>query len=139
VALGANEIIRVCAAVVRDDAILMVEHRHDERVYWTLPGGGVERGETAEVAVVRELFEETGLVGHVVRVLFDEPHPQRDGVVRCFEVAVEPSAVARLGTDPELASDEQMLTAIAWRSLAELGDDRQVREVTAALRDGGNR
>jgi ADP-ribose pyrophosphatase YjhB (NUDIX family) len=32
---------------------------------WTLPGGGVEFGEHPEAAVVRELFEETGLRAHV--------------------------------------------------------------------------
>lgn len=29
--------------------------------YWTLPGGGIEFGESPEAAVVREVMEETGL------------------------------------------------------------------------------
>lgn len=36
---------------------------------WTLPGGGVDWGEHPDVAVVRELHEETGLVGTIGPVL----------------------------------------------------------------------
>ncbi len=35
---------------------------------WTLPGGGVDFGEHPDAAAIRELHEETGLVGEVERV-----------------------------------------------------------------------
>jgi ADP-ribose pyrophosphatase YjhB (NUDIX family) len=36
---------------------------------WTLPGGGIEFGEHPEAAALRELEEETGLVGEIVGLL----------------------------------------------------------------------
>lgn len=34
--------------------------RHPERAAWTLPGGGMEVGETAEQTAIREAYEESG-------------------------------------------------------------------------------
>jgi ADP-ribose pyrophosphatase YjhB (NUDIX family) len=37
--------------------------------WWTLPGGGIEFGEHPESAALRELHEETGIVGRIVELL----------------------------------------------------------------------
>ncbi len=50
--------VRVLAA---DEAGRIMLVRHTYRPGWYLPGGGVEPGETAESAAVRELAEEAGL------------------------------------------------------------------------------
>jgi 8-oxo-dGTP pyrophosphatase MutT (NUDIX family) len=48
------------AAIVRDErSRILLQQRHDNS--WSLPAGAVEPGESPPVAVVREVFEETGL------------------------------------------------------------------------------
>ncbi len=46
--------------VIRDGAVLLVRHRGGQRP-WSLPGGGVERGERLVAAALREVREETGV------------------------------------------------------------------------------
>lgn len=60
--------IRVGAIIMRGDEFLMVGNDRDEHLYSV--GGRVKFGETAEEAVVREVFEETGVNMEVDRLGF---------------------------------------------------------------------
>lgn len=59
---------RVCAVIISENKILAM---HDERSpYFYLPGGRVTMGETVEHAVLREVWEELGIVPKIVRPLW---------------------------------------------------------------------
>jgi mutator protein MutT len=53
--------IRAVAILIEGDQVAVIERHRAGRHYFTFPGGGVDAGETAEQAVVREVEEELGL------------------------------------------------------------------------------
>jgi ADP-ribose pyrophosphatase YjhB (NUDIX family) len=60
-------VVACVGGVVLDPAgrLLLIRRGHDPHAgLWSLPGGRVERGETPEQAVRREVLEETGLSVH---------------------------------------------------------------------------
>ena len=75
--------------------------------WWTLPGGGVDHGETPNRAVERELFEETGLSAlqthlvavhdvHVVDKGRDDMYEDYHGVHLLYRVSVDVAAQPRV-------------------------------------------
>lgn len=77
---GAKDLkVRISCVLVEEGKILLARHRKGKREYWTLPGGGLEPGETMVDCLKREMWEESGLeveVGEVL-FLFDVIEPKR--------------------------------------------------------------
>ncbi len=64
---------RACALILNEcQKILLIHRIKDGREYWVFPGGGIESGETAEQAVVREVEEETSLIANKISLAFEQ-------------------------------------------------------------------
>lgn len=118
---------RARCVILQDDCILMVRQHHDGREFWTLPGGGVEEGESFEQAAVREVLEECGLAVKIVGLVAERQHFY--GLERIFlaEIIGQPP-----GEFP-LPGPEEWVDEVRWHSLESLKDDRHVSLVLKYL------
>lgn len=117
---------RVQAIVIRDGRVLMVKHHHQGKMYWCLPGGALEPGETPEEGTLRELREECNVDGAIVRrtafvldVYADETYTFLVDIVD-----QQPS----LGHDPEFVERDraQILVGLRWLRLREIPERDRV-------------
>lgn len=68
-----------CVVFNAAGALLLIERGHEPfKGCYALPGGFVDVGETVEAAALRELKEETGASGRVVRLVGVYSDPGRD-------------------------------------------------------------
>lgn len=97
--------IRAVAVVIDGDEVLVINRTKGVKEYRVLPGGGVEAVESLQQACLRELWEETGLEGKIVRRLPSAAEPSEAEAVY-FEVCVG-SRQLRLG-GPESQRNEPL-------------------------------
>ena len=110
--------------VIRNNKILMEKLNYPSEGkddFYSIPGGGIEAGETPEQAAIRELKEECGLNGTIVRKLTELYNHNRTEYV--FEVKVPDDQEPILGYDPEESENENPpLKEVLWLALDELSE-----------------
>jgi 8-oxo-dGTP diphosphatase len=114
--------IRVNGILIEEEKILMVKHQMgNEKVFWSVPGGGMIYGQSAEENLIREFIEETSLVVEIKKYLFVNEFldPPLHCMEHFFQIEKIDGNIA-LGTDPELLPENQILTDIRWMSINEL-------------------
>ena len=62
--------IRVTGILIENNEILLVKQKLSDKRDWSLPGGKLERGETIQQGIIREMKEETGLDTEVDSLLY---------------------------------------------------------------------
>lgn len=71
--------LTVDGIIISEQSVLLVQRKYEPfREHWALPGGFVEYGEKTEDAVIREVFEETGLRVKITQLLGVYSEPGRD-------------------------------------------------------------
>jgi len=117
------------AVIIRDGHALVFEEKNDAgELKYNLPGGHVEPGETPIDALVREVLEETGMMGEPVSFLqmVVNTWERNHSVLMCFSV--------RVAADAVVVSEEGI--TIRWmtaQEIADLPDDRCVFGTKTAL------
>jgi 8-oxo-dGTP pyrophosphatase MutT (NUDIX family) len=131
---------RACVALFSNDksSILMVKHNEGNRFYWTLPGGAIEPGESAEECATREVKEETGLDIEIKTPLFDDSYMVNGQMrrYRCFLGICRSNQIPQLGFDPEdvnLPNRSKTLQDLQWKAISEMSEDLQIKQVLDSL------
>jgi ADP-ribose pyrophosphatase YjhB (NUDIX family) len=116
---------RVQSIVCRDGRILMAKHEEKGVSYWCLPGGALEEGESPEDGALRELREEAGVEGRILRLVGQGLDERGEIDAYTFLVDIgrqEP----KLGHDPEVEQGSEILVDVQWLSLREIPERDRV-------------
>lgn len=124
----------VAGLLIKDDKILICgqEKQFYGGFKWEFPGGKIEKGESPEAALSRELNEELGInvkVGYVYEVIRHVYDEQRDILLLFYPCVIERG-------EPKPLDGQQ----IKWISKEALGSypfaDADARVISRMLRDG---
>ncbi|EAZ79878.1 NUDIX domain-containing protein [Algoriphagus machipongonensis] len=114
--------VRVNGILIQDEKLLMVKHlMGNGKILWSVPGGGMNFGQSASENLQREFLEETGLNVKITKYLFVHEYldPPLHAMEHFFSVK-STGGCLKLGEDPELSREFQILKELTWMSLDDI-------------------
>ena len=126
--------LRAQAIVIKDDKILLLKTRIGDREDYELPGGGIEEGETPEDAAIRELFEETGIKGEVVRLASKYYNGFAEEYNYSFLVKM---VEGNLTQQYNIEGEKNYIQAVEWKKLSEISEKNRAELFSAGVMFSG--
>src|SRR3990167_9505752 len=111
----------VDAITVKDQKILLIRRalQLSNGGKWAIPGGFLDRDETCEQAVLRELKEEAGLTGKIVRLVTITDNPKRKN-----EDRQNVAFVYQIKARGEIKVDPEEVTEAKWFESSQLPKEK---------------
>lgn len=121
---GGKVRVRVCGICIEDNSLLLIRHvgLGEKNMLWIPPGGGIEFGEDASLALEREFLEETGLSINIGQFLFVNEfiNDHLHAIELFFNVSIK-SGTLKIGVDPELNATSQIINEARFVTFEEIG------------------
>ncbi|TKI94307.1 NUDIX hydrolase, partial [Bacillus cereus] len=81
----------------RNEVLMVLQGKEGEEKRWSVPSGGLEKGETLEECCIREVWEETGYNVEVVNKIYE-----KEGITYGVPVYVHYYFVKQIGGNMEI-------------------------------------
>lgn len=92
--------------LIKDKKVLLIYRDKHGDIYYSIPGGKFEPGETPEQALIREFLEETSLEIHPITLLGTFKHPSKEKLQYIY-ICESISEDIKLGISPEAQKMEK--------------------------------
>lgn len=97
------------AIINKDNRILMIRTKDSNS--WNIPSGGVEVGETAEEACIREISEETGYETKIVKELHT-----KNTIIKEYKVTTQYFLCEVTGGEIQYQDPDEEIEEISWKN-----------------------
>ncbi|PEM47345.1 NUDIX hydrolase [Bacillus wiedmannii] len=107
-----------CAAVCineKNEVLMVLQGQKGEEKRWSVPSGGLEKGETLEECCIREVWEETGYNVEVVNKIYE-----KEGITYGVPVYVYYYVVKKIGGSMKIQDPDELIHEIAWKRIDEM-------------------